>query len=86
MAAEFERVQNDIRQLSNDEETFEPEIDLSETDRIVFFLSDQDLSKREEILNTDRTAAMEFYYLKAVSKLNELKSYLSTLQKAEATP
>ena len=85
MEREFEDVGRELEELEeNDFDTFKPKIELSEIERIVFYLSEGDLAKRENILNTDYETAMNFYYYKLLKRLNELKQYVSILKKREA--
>jgi hypothetical protein len=82
---ELEDVGRELEELEeNDYDLFKPKIELSEIEKIVLYLSEGDLSKRENILNTDYETAMSFYYYKLVKRLNELKQYVSILKKREA--
>ncbi len=85
MEGEFEDVGRELEELEeNDYDLFKPKIELSEIEKIVLYLSEGDLSKRETILNADYETAINFYYYKLVKRLNELKQYVSILEKREA--
>ena len=85
METEFEDVGRELEELEeNDFDIFKPKIELSEIERIIIYLSEGDLSKRENILNTDYKTAIDFYYYKLVNRLNELKQYTAILKKREA--
>lgn len=52
----------------------------NETESILFFISNQDASKRSTLRKTKRRIALDYYYRIRLEKLNELLSMIAQLQ------
>ncbi|MBI1936654.1 MAG: hypothetical protein HYS25_00875 [Ignavibacteriales bacterium] len=59
------------------------ELFTSETESILFFISDGDASKRNLLRKTKRRVVLDYYYQVRLQKLNELLGMVAQLKKME---
>jgi len=61
-------------------EQHDVEIEITESENIIYSLSSGDLDKRNAVLKTPVKKAIQFYYLNKLKKLNELESKKADLE------
>lgn len=84
MEKEHGRISKEIERLSKKHcDFYLPEINIHDTELIIMQLSEQDLTKRKDLLETDYEILLRWYYIKQIIRLNEKIDLLETLRGLE---
>lgn len=59
----------------------EPLIKVDNDEKIAFYLSNDDITKQNTILNMECGYVYKFYYLRKLQELNKLKDYLESIKR-----
>jgi len=59
---------------------FIPKIEITETERILFYLADNDPLRAQQLWDVRYNYIMRTYYLRLTEKLNEMRSNLNSIK------